>query len=139
MENTNEAQEEKDIVGNPMLVDLPTNGYVETGEGGLAFYLVVKSKWQPKNGRKEDRCVCIPGSGAIWQAPDVCLTRGYYNEAQVDAFLLIGSTKKALRWNRFSGKYFCASYSDLTDEGKVLFDILKKLYGEVDIVTLLDT
>lgn len=126
----------KHTVGKPMLVNLPAEGYVDSGEGGMAFYFVVKSLLKQKTGR----CVCGVGAVATWQRPDACLTRGYDSEKQVDAFLLVGSTTKALvRGEKFSGKYFNAKYSNLTGEGKALFDILKELYGEVDIVTLLDT
>jgi hypothetical protein len=134
----------EDFNGNPMLVELPKEGYENTGEGGLAFYFIVPKL---KNG---DRCVCIPGGGTSWGYPDVVIypskyksypeydKRDEYVPMPIDAGLLIGSTGLSL-WNDFKGEYFHATFSSLTNEGKALYTQLKKMYGKVDIVTLLDT
>ena len=132
-------------VGRPMLVKLPESGYVDTGEGGLAFFLVVKPKHL-----KERRQTCIAGD-IIWPLQDCQISPKGWPEflrqkrdysyppmTIIDAGLLIGSTGLSL-WSDSKEKYFTPTVDDLTPEGKRLYHTLKRLYGEVTIVTLLDT
>lgn len=137
-------------IGNPMLVKLPERGYENTGEGGLAFFFVVKS-----NPPSQDRQACITG-GPLWPLQDCQIKpRGWpwwerkerdghptgtdkiYGEP-IDAGLLIGSTGLSL-FSDGTGEYFTPKVSDLTSEGKRLYHTLKRIYGDVTIVTLLDT
>lgn len=120
-------------VGEPMLVKLPQEGYQDTGEGGMAFFLVVKEK--PFNQRRQ---TCIAGD--IWFPLQDCLIKPMWldKEQPIDAGLLIGSTGKSL-WSDKMGSYFTPTVDDLTSEGKRLYHTLKRIYGRVVIVTLLDT
>ena len=121
-------------VGIPMLVKLPTEGYEDTHEGGMAFFLVVRCK-----PIEESRQTCIAG-GIMWPQQD-CILKPQATldrEQSIDGGLLIGSTGQSL-WSETKGVYFMAILKDLMPEGKRLYHILKKLYGKVDIVTLLDT
>ena len=121
-------------VGNPMLVKLPIEGYEDTHEGGLAFFLVVRCKsWEEK------RQVCIAGD--IYWPQQNCLLkpRTLDRQQSIDGGLLIGSTGQSLWTDLKGGTYFTATLKDLTPEGKRLYHTLKRLYGRVDIVTLLDT
>ena len=122
----------KNYSGNPMLVNLPIKGYKDTGEGGLAFFLVVEAKGE------DQRCACIIG-GAAWREQDTSIrpTRFRHN-TKIDASLLIGSTGLSL-YSDEKESYFYAKSSDLTSRGKQLYQLLKSLYGKVSIVTLLDT
>jgi len=122
-------------VGNPMLVKLPAEGYIDTGEGGMAFFLVVRCKPPTETQRQ----VCIAGD--IWWRQQDCLLnhREALDKPQpVDAALLIGSTGLSL-WSDSKEDYFLPTLKDLTSEGKRLDHFLKRLYGGVAIVTLLDT
>ncbi len=134
--------------GNIMLVNLPTEGFEDTGENGMAFFFIVPTK----NDFKERRQVCLAGN-LFYPLQDVQI---YPNESSVfprikkdyeypennikdiDAGLLIGSTKQSL-FSNIHGEYFHATYKSLTLEGKKLYNILMKLYGDIIIVTLLDT
>jgi len=115
-----------------MLVNLPKEGYTDTNEGGLAFDFVIP---QLKN---NNRCCCIPGESFMWIRPDCCLNRKLDKEDIIDGGMLIGSTGQSL-WSDFKGEYFRPKYKDLTDTGKKLYDLLKGIYGEVLIITKLDT
>lgn len=134
----------KNKIAKPMMVKLPEMGdlWTDSGEGGLAFYFVVK-----KNNYENDRCVCIPGGTPMWGETDVVLfphdkeyNRYQYNDhpLHVDCAMLIGSTKLSL-WNEHEGEYFHAMPNTLTPDGELLYEMLKQMYGQVDIVTLLDT
>lgn len=121
-------------VGMPMLVKLPTSGFKDTGEGGMAFFLVIRCK-----SFMERRQVCI--SGDVWWPRHDCLLKPQSTlggEQPIDAGLLIGSTGQSL-WSDSKGFYFTPTLRDLTSEGEQLYHTLKRLYGEVNIVTLLDT
>ena len=122
-------------IAKPMLVNLPTEGYESTGEGGLAFFFLI-----PTKPFEERRQVCIAGE-IIWPRQDVCFRHDYCapeDGMTIDGGLLIGSTNQSL-YSKFRDEYFQPTYKDLTIEGKKLHRILVELYGEVDIVTLLDT
>lgn len=54
-------------VGTPMLVKLPVSGYEDTGEGGLAFFLVVRCL-----PFEQSRQTCIAGD-ILWPLQDVLL------------------------------------------------------------------
>ena len=127
-------------IGNPMLVKLPIigEGWEDTGEGGLAFFLCVRQKSE----YNEKRQVCIAGE-IFWPKQDVCLNRKYDVDNDdgllpIDAGLLIGSTGYSL-YSNFRGGYFQPTYEDLTPLGQKLYKLLKQIYGDIDIVTLLDT
>lgn len=117
-----------------MLVELPSgDDWVDTGEGGLAFFLLVPLK---EDGIQ--RQICIAG-GIRWPRQDVAFpSRWWEGDEGLDAGLLIGSTGQSL-WSEGLGKYFMPSLANLTEEGKQLYWLLKRLYGDVQIVTLLDT
>ena len=125
-------------VGNPMLINLPAKDerealkYKDSGEGGLAFWLVI-----PTRDRGEDRQTCSAGS-AYWPQMDV-VVKGQVRGA-VDGALLIGSTGESL-YSDVLGSYFAADKYNLTPKGRKLFEMLEVLYGEgeVEVVTLLDT
>ena len=123
-----------DDIGVPMLVNLPQKGYgyEDTGEGGLAFFLVVQQK-----DFEHRRQTCIAG-GIIWPRQNVQLRPKGVRETCIDAGLLIGSTGQSL-WSDTKEQYFTARLSDLTPEGKRLYHALKRIYGEATIITLLDT
>lgn len=119
--------------GEPMLVDLPKGGdWKNSGEGGLAFFLVVSNK-----DHLSPRQVCI-ARGVEWPRQDVALPAEWSDFHLIDAGLLIGSTTRSL-FSDSLGEYFQPTLEDLTDEGKRLYKVLKSLYGDVEIVTLLDT
>lgn len=124
-----------DAVGTPTLVELPKGDfYKDTGEGGMSFFLVVPEKADRDNRRN----VSCEGE-IIWRTPDVCLSpRKMSGDVRLDAGVLIGSTGLSLFSEEISD-YFTADYHHLTDDGKALYDMFEKLYGEVEIVTLLDT
>jgi hypothetical protein len=139
----------KEVVGEPMMVKLPRvvegGDWYDSGEGGLAFFLLVKSERLDHS-----RCVCCV-TGPLWGVQDVCFNKDYCPPShydwptrewhmELDAALLIGSTGLSL-WSDKSGRYFQPKYGDLTDDGKTLFRTLETMYGTgcVDIVTLLDT
>ncbi len=129
-----------DSSGDPMLVKLPMKeegGWQNSREGGLAFYFLI-----PKKPYEKDRCACIPYGTPMWGGVD-CLIyphkkvyEAFEHPIEVDGAILIGSTGLSL-WD--GSEHFHATYKSLTDEGKHLYNILKKLYGTVDIITLLDT
>ena len=132
-------------MGDPMLVKLPEKGYKDTGEGGLAFFLVVKQR-----PRGKQRQICIAGD-ILWPLQDCqikpCNWPSYLNKPRdftrltyetIDAGLLIGSTGLSL-WSEIKEDYFTPKVKDLTPEGKRLYHTFKRLYGEVIIITLLDT
>ena len=124
------------INGTPMLVKLPPENsldYRNTGEGGMAFFLIVKQLYRPKS-----RQVCM--AGYIEFPKQNCLIRPRHLDRDniIDAGLLIGSTGRSL-WDDEKEKYFTPTINDLTPEGKRLYHTLKRLYGDVTIVTLLDT
>jgi len=132
-------------VGNPMLVNLPQIGYEDSGEGGLAFFFVVKQK--PCG---SERQVCF-GGYVMWPLQDCQIKprnwppfldrkRSYtdFPLQPIDAGVLVGSTGLSL-WSDNKEEYFTPNVTDLTPEGKRLYHTLKKIYGEVTIVTLLDT
>ena len=121
--------------GSPMLVKLPTSGYKNTGEGGMAFFLIVRGRPYTKLQRQ----TCIAGD--IWWGQQDCLLKpqATLDKPQpIDAGLLIGSTGLSL-WSDTKGAYFTPNLKDLTPTGKRLYHTLKHLYGEVIIATLLDT
>ena len=132
-------------VGNPMLVKLPTESYKDTGEGGLAFFLIVKQK-----SFEQSRQTCIAGD-IIWPLQDCQIKPRHWpplldgvidhqglTSTAIDAGLLIGSTGLSL-WSDDKENYFTPRVTDLTSEGKKLYRFLKKIYGDVILVTLLDT
>ena len=134
-------------VGNPMLVNLPQQGYEDIGEGGLAFFFIIRQK-----PFEERRQVCIAGD-IFWPLQNCqlrprtwphFLRKNHYliDVAKlvepIDGGLLIGSTGQSL-WSDTKEEYFVPKVSNLTSEGKRLYHALKRLYGEVTIVTLLDT
>ena len=138
--------------GQPMLVTLPQEGYKNTSEGGMAFFLIVKPREKGKS-----RQTCIAGD-IIFPLQDCQISpRNFpYNfgndpfrqpldfdnlwkySSPIDAGLLIGSTGLSL-WSDAKAEYFIPTLKDFTPEGKRLYHTLKKLYGDVTIVTLLDT
>lgn len=129
---TYQTKRRTSAIGNPMMVNLPSeiDGYKSTGEGGLAFFFLIPEK------EDERRQVCCAG-GLVWPTQDVVITKGY-RERTIDGGLLVGSIGLSL-WSDAQGGYFEAKYENLTEEGQGLFNFLSKIYGKVDIVTLLDT
>jgi hypothetical protein len=136
-------------MASPMLVNLPDNeDYKSTGENGMAFFFIIP----PIKDFKNRRQICCAGD-LLYPLQDVQI---YPNEdrvfprirnrsqnweenlREIDGGLLIGSTKLSL-FSEHYGEYFHATYKDLTNEGKSLYNTLKKLYGDIIIVTLLDT
>lgn len=117
-----------------MLVDLSrAGGYTNTSEGGMSFYLVVRALPHPQH--RQD---CIAGC-IVWPHQETVLKpRALEREQLVDAALLIGSTGLSL-WSEEKEAYFAVTLDDLTPEGKRLYHTLKRLYGKVEIVSLLDT
>ncbi len=123
-------------VGTPMLVNLPQGDYKDTGEGGLAFFFVIPQQ----QGFDNSRQVCIAGN-IVWPVQDCQISprvKSYSTEEEIDGGLLIGSTARSL-WSEFNEEYFTPTFYDLTSDGKKLWQTLVSLYGEVVIVTLLDT
>ena len=132
--------------GKPMLVNLPQEGYENTNEGGLAFFFIVKPK-----PFEERRQTCMAGD-IMYPLQDCQISpKGFphlpmsardgsfeWRTTPIDAGLLIGSTGLSL-WSDNKDEYFTPKVSDLTPDGKRLYHTLKRLYGEVTIVTLLDT
>lgn len=134
--------------GIPMLVNLPQTGYADSGEGGLAFFFIIKPRPFDKQ-----RQACMAGD-IMWPLQDCQIKPrtwpDFLNESPrdynhlekyvtpIDAGLLIGSTGQSL-WSDFKGEYFTPTIEDLTPEGKRLYHTLKRLYGEITLVTLLDT
>ena len=118
-------------VGNPMLVQLPDAeaGYRDSGEGGLAFFLLVKSD------RRRQACL----AGQIhWPLQDVVVNdRWPWGEQAIDAGLLIGSTGQSLFHDEHG--YFHPEFDDLTADGQQLYLTLSVIYGAPPaLVTLLD-
>ncbi len=111
-------------VGNPMLVKLPKKGFTDTGEGGLAFFFVVKQK-------SPLRQTCIAGD-ILWPRHDCQIkpaTWPHFSKEEIDlndlcmepidAGLLIGSTGLSLR-SASKDTYFIPTVEDLTPPGKDL-------------------
>ena len=119
-------------VGNPMLVELPkvNEGWQDTSEGGMAFYFLV-----PLQTEGAARCVCLAGT-PYWPRMNVVVSR-QGKPQDVDAVLLVGSTGQSF-WSDRRG-YFRATFATLTPEGKTLYNLLRRMYGKIHIVTLLDT
>lgn len=125
-------------VGVPMLVRLPSAEerevlqYRDTGEGGLAFFILI-----PELPIDERRQVCLAGGG-YWPTQDVSFPR--MGPMGLDGFLLIGSTGESLLSEEL-GEYFQVTEDRLTKDGQKLLSILRALYGDkgVEFVTLLDT
>lgn len=122
-----------DAVGKPMMVMLPKEGYEDSGEGGLAFYIVVP-QIEGYDNRRNITCE----QNLKWYTPDCCQTESFREDRMLDAGVLIGSTGLSL-WSEEKGEYFCPAYKDLTVKGQQLFDLLGTIFGDVHIVTLLDT
>lgn len=126
-------------IGNPMLVNLPSSDdWHDTGEGGLAFFFCVKQKAK----YEEKRQACIAGE-IFWPKQDVCFNHEYDVDNHdgllpIDAGLLIGSTGYSL-YSDSKGTYFQPEFKDLTPLGQKLYKLIKQIYGDIDIVTLLDT
>lgn len=124
-------------VGNPMLVNLPKGEkWKNTEEGGMAFFLLIRQA-DDYNDRRN-----ISAEGVLtWYRPDVLVydKDPYYDaDRRLDGGLLIGSTGLSLN-DKKTGKYFMATYENLTQQGRSLYNLLKKIYGDVEIITLLDT
>lgn len=126
------------IVGSPMLVTLPDTEtrehlqYHDSGEGGLAFFVLI-----PELDFSKSRQICIAGGG-YWPEQDVSFPD--IGPMNVDGMLLIGSTGESL-FSDVLDQYFQPTEHNLTEEGKKLFSLLRRLYGEnsLKLVTLLDT
>ena len=169
MEKTPQVARRTNNVGTPMLVNLPNaeerecNGWHDTGEGGLAFFLLIPSLWYVDYSAHDkasfvSRQACV--AGGVWWPPQDCQVgvvggaanfhvygRNFGTNQHIDGGLLIGSTGESLYSDKFE-TYFMPTYNDLTDEGKALYDMLYKLYcepisnlnqPEILIATLLDT
>jgi len=113
--------------------------FVNTGEGGMAVFFVLLKNFQ------KDRQKCSGGNG-LWPVQDVVVwppkymdinSKGFRNP--VDLIMLVASTKMSL-WDERKKCYWHATEKDLIEEGKILFDMIERIYGQKpDIVTLLDT
>lgn len=126
--------------------------YKDTGEGGMAVYLLFE----------EDPNICIPGVGCFVYADcglanlgegtkmaisstvdaeaDLKNGRVYWIGGQhASGLLYLGSTGAVLA--KTEGGYWTATYDDLTDQGKELYNLLHMLYAgsPPKIVTFLDT
>lgn len=113
----------------------------DTGEGGLAVFFILL-----ENNRQK----CIAGD-ILFPCQDVVLSPHEFarlndklckngeDKTTIDLGMLVASTKEAL-WNEVIGEYFQATEKDLTEQGRVLYDLLVDIYEEnPKIVTLLDT
>ena len=130
------------------LIEFPEEllGFEDSGEGGISVFFVLLTNTDPD---KEDRQKCSAGQGE-WPFHDVCLwppeIRGlenkafkddYYAHIPADLIMLAGSTLRSL-----FGKedYWVAKEENLTEKGRIIYDLLTEVYGEKPkIVTLLDT
>ena len=105
----------------------------DSGEGGLAFYVLIPHLAAPRV-----ICATMP-PGPFWRAGDVSFPD--FGPAYTDGVLLLGSTKEAL-YSDVLGEYFrVRSQRDLTPEGQALIELLTRIYGRDSLVfvTLLDT
>ncbi len=121
----------------------PATGYTDTGEGGMAAWLLVE--------RSNSRRACSAGPGALWPTHDVVLypRTGWNPEWDdednspgfigTDAAFLLGETGGSW-FSEQLGDYFEVTPVSLTEQGAHLYDTVKALYGVTPtIVTLLDT
>jgi hypothetical protein len=133
------------------LIKFPELGgrWTNTHEGGLNVYAVIL---QPE-GLENYYAKCLTGTPG-WTDMDGVISPEKYKDINHAMFeqeldkqlppfepanlvMLIGTTKTCFWDGDF---YFCAKMEDLTEDGKTLFEIIKKTYGVYpDIVTLLDT
>ena len=136
----------KNLINFP---DLLGGRWTNTHEGGLNVYAVIL---QPE--RLENYYVkCLTGTpgwtdmeGVIFPEKYKDISDAMYKEEQINysqsfepanLVMLIGTTKTCFWDGNF---YFTPTMKDLTDYGKILFEIIKHTYGVYpDIVTLLDT
>jgi hypothetical protein len=133
------------------LIKFPELGgrWTNTREGGLNVYAVILQPERLENYYAK----CLTGTPGWTDFEGVISPKKYkeisdcmFSEEQLNyspsfepanLVMLIGTTKIAFWDGNF---YFCAKMEDLTEDGKALFEIIKKTYGVYpDIVTLLDT
>lgn len=120
----------------------------DSGEGGVYVIMAV-----PKEGDENDAC-CVDVSIQLTE-PDVLLDPGRVADVWGDglsgaahpdrvslplrAAVFLGSTS-ASPWDERAGNYWCARPDDLTEDGKVLYDALRRANGaEPLLLTFLDT
>jgi len=126
-------------------------GWVDSGEGGLSVALLVTDNDKFEQCYADNYCfvsvynVMLSGPREAelfpnyevsnWQEQD----DSRYRSIPLNACIAIGSTKNSL-WHETEEEYFMATEQDLTEDGKALLGLLRKLYGNrVHILTLLDT
>lgn len=127
----------------------PLSPHLEDGgEGGAYVAMAV-----PEEGDENDAC-CVDVSIQLTE-PDVLLNPGWVADVWGDglsgtaysertslpprAAVFLDSTSASL-WDERAGNYWCARPDDLTEEGKILYDMLRRVNGvEPLLLTLLDT
>lgn len=108
--------------------------YEDSGEGGLWVALVVFS------GGDSWRACCIDTQVPLGRFKNKRFMEPNCHSGTCGQ-LVLGSTNMAL-WNKRTGEYFQATYDDLTEKGKALFDLVRDIHFpscDVAIVTFLDT
>lgn len=118
--------------------------WIDTGEGGLAVYLLLieNNRQKCSAGHIVFPCqdVVVSPEEFVDLNDEICSKcDDWIKVTLIDFGMLVASTKKAL-WNKTTEEFFQARESDLTEHGKVLYDLITKIYDEKPvIVTLLDT
>lgn len=123
----------------------PTFGLKDSGEGGLFAYMVVRLD---EDGRRENCCIdslaSLSGGGIDVTHSDFFppaeWVPGSYTVPPSDALsfcAFLGSTTHSLYSDESS--YFKVKYDHLTQDGKRLYDLVTKIYGQPTILTFLDT
>lgn len=118
---------------SPSYIHWPV-GWQDTGEGGLAVFLIV-----PEDPQWSECAVGMP----TFEIEDVIVSgqeqkAEIYRDTGLRACLCLGTTGGSYYDDRHG--YFKASLEDLTPDGEQLYMLLKKLYGRSPVLlTLLDT
>jgi len=126
----------------------PTFGLEDSGEGGLFAYLVVEFNDLTDISRESGGC--FVDVQARLNFPDVVVTksrvfpksyvtsngRQYPDSVALKFVAYLGATNFSLCQN---GNYFEVRYDHLTQDGKRLYDVVSKVYGQPTILTFLDT
>ena len=132
-------------------------GFYNSGEGGVEAWLLVPKTYTPENFMGGVRDVCITGFeiGVVWWdalcEPLATMVRDVRNHIYhprkimrftpllLDGAICIGASGLS-PWDCERKTMWIPAYSDLTDEGKVLYKTIRDLYECEPVISLvLDT
>lgn len=120
----------------------------DSGEGGMYVIVAVTEEEDARNECRVDVNILLTEPDALLSPGRVADVwgDGMSNVAYPDrmslplrAAVFLGSTSVSL-WDEAAGNYWCASPEDPTDDGRVLYDMLRRMNGvEPVLLTFLDT